>query len=134
MTVDYRIQAIHMDGDARAALLAEAVLEEVRDIGLHRSVDVSIASSPLGGAPSVAVFFGGLGAAVDPTCVAAATEAVEALRTIVPVVDDLASYSELVPSALLPINGLSWSGADPARRLARRLHRVSVRPFHLFEH
>ena len=121
VTVDYWIQAIHLDGDSRAALLAEAVREEVRAIGLHRLVDVLITPTPLGDAPTVAVFFGGADAAVDLTLVAAAIEAVEGLRTIVPVVNDLESYGELVPSALLRINGFSWSGTDPARRLARRL-------------
>lgn len=121
MTVDYRIQVIHTDGDSRVGRLAAAVREEVLAIGLHRSVDVSVEPLPLANSPTVAAFFGGPAAAVDPLCVEAATEAIESVRTVFPVVDDPAIYSQLVPEALLPINGFIWSGADPARRLARRL-------------
>lgn len=121
MTADYRIQAIHAQSDARFDQLAEAVRAEVLAIGLHRSVDVSVDSLPLAGSPNVAVFFGGEDALADAGCIAAATEAVDNVRTIFPVVEDLANYSQDVPEALRPINGFGWSGFDPARRLARRL-------------
>jgi hypothetical protein len=57
----------------------------------------------------------------DPAVTDDVVSALSAGVTVVPVVEDLARFTQVVPTVLQPINGFAWSGPDPARRLARLL-------------
>jgi hypothetical protein len=116
----YRVQAIHAGSDAQVAALAQAVQTEVANIGLHQSVEVSVEAAALPAAPTVAVFFGSQAAAIDASCIAAAEAAVADVVTVLPVVDNLGRFRELVPAVLHPINGMEWTDDSAAERLARR--------------
>jgi len=117
----YRVQAINALGDARVDELSSALSAEIEDIGLHRSVEVSVHPDALPGAPTLAVFFGSEVAACDPACHRAVEAALSDVITVLPVVQDLGRYSEFVPPGLLPINGLEWPDGTSARRVARRI-------------
>lgn len=120
MPVAYRVQTIHAGSGARVDALRAAIDLEVAAVGLHASVEITVDDAPLHGVPTVAVFLGSDAAASDPLCVAAAERAVADVVTVLPVVDDLHRFTEVVPSVLHPINGIEWADATIAR-LARRV-------------
>ena len=119
--VSYHVNILALAEDERASLLQAAVANELGELGLHDSVEITFTGAPTTGAPSVAVFFGGETAAADEDLVARADEAVNEVTTVLPVVDDLGRYTSLVPDSLRPINGLAWNGTTAATTVARRV-------------
>jgi hypothetical protein len=117
----YRIQVIHSDRQAWEDELREAVTQEVTDLGLHKSVNVTVEPTAPTDDPGVVAFLGSATGANDATCVAALGKALADGHTVVPVVSDLAAFSDEVPDALRRINGRAWQGSAPAKRLARGL-------------
>src|SRR5689334_9480714 len=107
----YRVQTIHSLGTARVEALRTAIDREIAAIGLHASVEITVDNARLHGAPTVAVFLGDEVAVTDPACVAAADAAVADVITVLPVVDDLNRFRDLVPPILHPINGIEWADA-----------------------
>jgi hypothetical protein len=121
--VVYRIQTAHVNRFDWAAELTQAVAEELRTIGMHRSVRVDVGPDELKNEPGVVAYLGSLEAASSADCESAARKALNNHHVVVPVVDSLVNYRELVPPALRPLNGWQWDGADAAARLARLLLR-----------
>jgi hypothetical protein len=118
----YEIQVIQKDRDGWLAELREAVAAELLAVGLHRTVAVLVAETiPDPDVPSTAVYLGSPSAAGAADLADVAVAALGAGRVVIPVVDDLAAFGAQVPSALRPVNGFEWSGADPSRALARLL-------------
>lgn len=120
MAVAYRVQTIHAGSGARIDALRAAIDSEVAAIGLHRAVEITVDEAPLHGVPTVVLFIGSEAAARDAACITAAEVAVADVVTVLPVVEDLQRFSELVPPVLHPINGIEWADAAVAR-LARRV-------------
>lgn len=122
MSILYTIQVI---GSDRADVLSElrrAVAAELQDVGVHRSIDVSIVEGvrrPT--TPTVAVLLAGPSAKHN-VAVHADVEIARGFGTvIIPVVDDLGRFSDSVPPGVSAFNGFEWSGNDPKGRLARIL-------------
>lgn len=120
MPAEYLVQTIHAGSDARVDALRVAIDAEVAAIGLHHSVEITVDPARLPGVPSVTVFFGSVAAAGDASCITAAQNAVADVVTVLPIADDLQRFTELVPAALHPINGIEWSDGGVAP-LARRV-------------
>jgi hypothetical protein len=96
---------------------------ELRADGLHRTVDIAVQDGavPSGAAPAVGVYLGTDAAAADGAVASGVARALDAGISVVPVLDDLARFTALVPPVLRPINGFAWREPEPARRLARVL-------------
>ena len=89
---------------------------------MHTSVAVDITSAvSTTRAPSVAVALIGPAFKTAPGMTLKIQEAITSGRVVIPVVDDLASFSSQCPAELSRYNGFEWSGAEPEHRLARIL-------------
>jgi hypothetical protein len=118
----YGIHVIQLECEARLAEFEVALQVELRALGLHRSVSVEVRDRPFPeDVPSVALYIAAPSAATDPDLERRARAALDAGITILPVVDDLALYPGSVPVSLRPINGIAWTGLEPAKRIARLL-------------
>lgn len=120
MATTYAIQLIHSDRGDWSEQLQLAVEEELKEVGLHRSVHVAVEEAePSVDDPSVGVYLGSGTGVSDPGVERKIRRALHAGRVLIPVVEDLSSFSANVPPILAPANGIEW--ADAPRRLARRL-------------
>jgi hypothetical protein len=119
----YRIQVVQIDRQDWFDALRKALIAELRAVGVHHSVDLQIGADSIGAEPGLVVYLGSDAAVADTSCIAALDQAVSELRTVIPVVDDLRRYRQLVPRALEHINGWQWTGGDEdtTLRLARFL-------------
>jgi hypothetical protein len=118
----YGIHVIQLDCEARLAEFEAALQIELRVLGLHRSVNVEVLDRPFPeDVPSVALYLAAASSATDPDLQGQVRAALDAGVTILPVVDDLALYSGSVPVSLRPVNGIAWTGPEPAKRIARLL-------------
>lgn len=123
MTVIYQIQVMQADRTDWVADLRQAVAQELLDIGMHSSVDVQVTETgtPGGPAPSVGVVLVGPAIRSDTTVADRIQAAADVGMVVVPVVDDLTTFHEQVPTGVARLNGFEWAGASPAQRLARLL-------------
>ena len=118
----YHIHLLAHDGDVRCMELEGAVLAEITELGLHRALVVNVNREPAGEEePSVGVYFGGKDALGDPTLASEAQGLLDSGTTVIPVVSSLADFSHEVAAELHDLNGVEWSGEDPAVRVARIL-------------
>lgn len=116
----YDIQVIRTDRATWESELRAAVKAELLDMGIHRSVEVHVSRSlPSPNTPAVGVCFGSTSCSVDGDAAAAVSEAAHEGRLIIPVVDDLRSFSQQVPRNLHSVNAFAWTRG--ARALARHL-------------
>jgi len=110
VTTTYSIEVFHLDRDAWVAILAQAVAEELLDIGLHRTVSVVVTeSTPATAGPVVGVYLGSVTAANNVTVGDRLTSALAAGTVIVPVVESLAEFIANVHPSLAFANGFEWS-------------------------
>jgi hypothetical protein len=122
VTTTYSIEVFHLDRDAWVAILAQAVAEELLDIGLHRTVSVVVTeSTPATAGPVVGVYLGSVTAANNVTVGDRLTSALAAGTVIVPVVESLAEFIANVHPSLAFANGFEWSTPEDSRKLARIL-------------
>jgi TIR domain len=122
MSTTYGIEVIQLDMECWLTELEEALEAELKEIGLHRSVTVEVRGSAFSeDQPSVAVYFGTADALGDSGLDERIRGVLAEGVPVIPVVEDLGSFSASVPAELRPLNGWEWSGSDPARRLARIL-------------
>lgn len=123
MTVAYEIHAHQVDRPDWLAELRQAVAQELVDLGMHRSVEVTVTETgaPGGATPAVGIVLVGPGSKTDAGIAAEIATADAAGLVMIPVVDDLGTFHDQVPAGVAPLNGFEWSGVDPARRLSRIL-------------
>jgi hypothetical protein len=122
MNTTYDVQVIQLDREDWMTQLREAVAAELIEIGLHRAVAVAVSETPAATrAPSIGVYLGSPNAASAEAVTASVDAATTAGLVVVPVVEDLARFSDDVPPALALVNGFGWTGPEPARQLARLL-------------
>lgn len=122
MNTVYDIQVIQCDREDWLVELRQALAAELVDVGLHRTVAVTISELPVASnAPSLAIYLGSPAAAKDADVVASVDAALGSGVVIVPVVEDLSRYPSLVPASLAPLNGFAWVRPDAPARLARLL-------------
>jgi hypothetical protein len=121
LTTRYRVEVFHTDAYAWLAELQTALSGELRDLGVHRSVDVVVSEAASAGDPVVGVYFGSPSAAGNLDLLDRIAAALGTGVPVIPVVSSLAQFSSLVPPLLHPMNGWPWVGATPALRLARLL-------------
>jgi hypothetical protein len=117
----YSFEVYHSDQQTRVDELESAIRAEVRSLGVHRSVTIVVSASPAESGPTVGVYLGSALAAGDSVLGDRIVAALRRGTSIIPVVDSLENYTSSVPFALKPLNGWEWTGATPARSLARRL-------------
>jgi hypothetical protein len=117
----YYVEIFAEQTDSRRQLLTEAIEQELSKLGVHRTVSVNIASAPLDGEPAVGVYFGNSPIVNNTQMTTLLSQSLEASRAVIPVVNNLATYSSHVPDCLRPINGFAWSGQDSAERLCRKV-------------
>ena len=117
----YYVEIFSEQGDSRRELLTEAIEQELNRLGVHRTLSVNIADAPLDGEPTVGIYFGGSPIVNNSQMTTLLSQSLAASRAVIPVVDNLATYSSDVPDCLRPINGFAWSGQDSAERLARKV-------------
>jgi nucleotide-binding universal stress UspA family protein len=123
VSTSYIIRVFHSDSGDRRDAIAGALDAELEAVALHRTVEIVVRDSGVlpNDAPAVGVYLGSPAAAADSALAAEIADALRAGLTVVPVVDDLGSFTELVPEALRPVNGYAWQGPQPGRRLVRVL-------------
>jgi TIR domain len=123
VTVTYELHVMQVDRPNWLADIRRAVSTELHTIGMHKSVAIDVTETPLygGTAPAVAIVLVGPAAKTDPDLAVAITAAIADGRVVIPVVDDLDTFSDQVPPHLSPFNGFAWFGDEPERRLARVL-------------
>lgn len=122
MATTYQVEIIHEGLGHWVDAIRRAIESELADLGLHRSVTVSVTeSAPAAGGPALTLFFGSGGIDNSTDVAARVTAALGAGRVVLPVVQDLSAFSSSVPSELKPLNGIAWSHSDRGRGLARRV-------------
>jgi hypothetical protein len=122
VTTTYAIEVFHTDRGLRTAQLAQAVAEELQDVGLHSTVSVIVTESrPTTTGPIVGAYLGSTTAATDANLDDRIRSALAATTVVIPVVEDLAEYAGNVPPSLASANGFEWRNSDDGRRLARIL-------------
>lgn len=121
MAANYTVCIYHHGSSDVRDELAAAIQCELREVGLHRTItlDIREGGPPPHDVPAVGIYIGSAAARGDGALVREVEAALQAGITVIPVVNDLADFTQLVPNALQPINGFAWDGADPARHLAR---------------
>jgi len=118
----YRIEVIHKDRHAWAAELRQAVAAELIQVGLHRTVDVIVSESPTRNESlTIVAYLGSTDSAADTSILERIDKAINSGNVVVPVVEDLTFFSEIVPPALALANGFEWRGPESAQSLARLL-------------
>ena len=105
----------------RFEALGRGLSGEVLAQGLHRTIGVTpIEFNPQSeSAPSLGIYLASVAALQDADLTARVSDSLREGLVVIPVVDDLASYSSSVPDPLGPINGWEWRGENAAERLAR---------------
>lgn len=121
MTAEYTVEVFPVDRDAWVSDLQAALAAALTELGVHRSVRVTVTAAPVSAGPAVGVYLGSAASVVDVGLCTRLEAAVSAGRFVVPVVDRLADFSSLVPPVLTALNGWEWKGPSPAVRLARKL-------------
>lgn len=120
MAITYRVQVLHVERSDWLAQLRQAVAAELTDLGVHKSLSVSLTEDPaIGDAPALVVVLGGSAAKASSVLQDQVLGAHRSGLVVVPVVEDLASFHAHVPGAASAFNGFEWSGHNPERRLAR---------------
>ncbi|MGC1852366.1 MAG: toll/interleukin-1 receptor domain-containing protein [Solirubrobacterales bacterium] len=118
----YEIQVIQLDREERMREIQQAVAAELREVGLHQTVSITLTeATPTPDVPSLAVYLGSQVAATDAGVALRIESAFNEGLVVFPVIDDLAEFSVSIPAMLASVNGWEWAGEDPARRLARVL-------------
>ncbi|MFI8662071.1 toll/interleukin-1 receptor domain-containing protein [Rhodococcus qingshengii] len=123
MAVTYRVRVLHVDRPEWFAALGQAVAAELEVIGMHQSVVVDLSETALtaASAPSLVVVLVGPMSKSNLALSSEVSEAVQDGQLVIPVVDDLQSFSSQAPDSVSAYNGFEWSGHLPEQRLARIL-------------
>ncbi|CQD20998.1 hypothetical protein BN1232_05113 [Mycobacterium lentiflavum] len=122
MPVSYQIQVIQVDREDWLADLSSAVENELQSIGMHLTVAVDVTEGDLDPlVPSVAVVLVGPATRGSKELQEVISEAIRVGRVVIPVLEDLTNFHEVVPAPVAHANGFEWSGDEPERRLARVL-------------
>jgi hypothetical protein len=122
MSTTYGIYVIQLDRECWFIELQDALGAELEAVGLQHSLTVQVSEEPFSpDIPSVAVYLGDASAAADPNIAAKAQQVLQDGVVVIPVIEDLGSFTSLVPECLHAINAFAWDGLEPAERLARLL-------------
>lgn len=117
MPARYVVELIQSGRNADVATVENGIVAAVQRLGLHTSASVVVGGTPTRDDISVAVLLGGPQTAADSGCNAAVKAALDDLRLVIPVVDDLATYIASVPPAAAPLNGAAWVPGEPPDQL-----------------
>lgn len=122
-TTSYYIEVFSTLADSRTQDLRDAINREVLRLGLHHTVSIELVDAPTSvmDAPVVGVYFGNSAIVDDSGVTELVARSLSLSRVIIPVVDDLASYSSSVPACLRLINGFEWTDRGSWDRLCRKL-------------
>lgn len=122
MSISYQVQVVHVGQSEKIARLSRALAAEVLELGLHRSVLVSVIEDSIGNeAPALTLLLASPEARTDPGVAVRLAEAHELGVVVLPVVEDLAQFTESVPDSVSRFNAFEWSGPDSDRLLAREV-------------
>lgn len=118
MVIRYYLEIFADPTDPRRQIMLDTLANEVRNLGIHRTVALVETDSPPEGEPSIGIYLGSPQFASDPKMTAKVAASLAHGRAIVPVVDDLTNYLACVPSPLRLINGVQWETGEAGHRLA----------------
>lgn len=120
MSIIYQVQIVHVNHQDWLNQLQKAVLDELTELGIQKTLTVNVGESPVSsGTPSLVLVFGDGTTKNDPSTIAKLQSAINDGLLVVPVVDNLASFSNQIPDDVSKFNAYEWSGSNPAKRLAR---------------
>ncbi len=120
MTITYQLVVLHSDREDWLAQIGMAIDSELRTLGLHTSVTVSITEGlASANAPTLALVLVGPTSRHNRQLHERIEQTTNAGLVVIPVVDDLMTFEAQVPPGVSTLNGLEWSGPEPATRLAR---------------
>jgi hypothetical protein len=113
----YQIIVFEPNPQGRADALWATLQQRFRDLDIDLETEVRLLRDPEDGladqkSPAAAVYFGGEQTATTAVCRSLAS-LLERSITVLPVVDDLRRYLELVPQELAHINGFEFDAASP---------------------
>ena len=117
--VPYFVEIFGNDQDSWRSLLADAVQNELRSLGVNHTLNVELVDPPNDREPSVGLYLAGSRAVEDPGILARLEASVASGRVIIPVVEALDDFNAVVPECLRLINGFGWTEPSPEIRLAR---------------
>jgi hypothetical protein len=120
-TTNYYIEVFSEQTDARRQHLSDAIGREISRLGLHRTISINLMDAPVDNDLAVGVYFGNSRIANDSQITGIVSRSLALSRVVIPVVNDLATYSSSVPDCLRPINGFWWEGEGSSDRLCRKL-------------
>ncbi|HEX8426683.1 toll/interleukin-1 receptor domain-containing protein [Hymenobacter sp.] len=113
-TVPYQIVLLGENETGLKQLVHQDLLLKIQELGLNTDEHVTVleateVASFSRKAPIVGIFFGG--ATISAADIAAVNQLVSEDVVVIPVVEDLGQYQQLVPSCLYDINGLEVQAA-----------------------
>lgn len=122
MSVEYQICVIHEDRADWQRALESALDEELRALGVHRTVGFRVSRAPPpAGEPGVAVYLGSEAGTTSDACGSLINAARAARLVVVPVLEGGRPVSGQTPPALRSVNAWWWEEPGAAARLARLL-------------
>lgn len=120
VSIVYQVQVLQVDRRNWLDQFQKAIADELTELGIHKSVTVSVGEGLVTtGAPSLVLVFGGTTTKNDPSMKAELQSALANGLLVVPVVDNVALFTNQIPEEVSEFNGFEWSGSNPARQLAR---------------
>ena len=120
MPIVYQVQLLHVSRQNWLDQLKQAILEELTDLGLQSVLTVNLEEGPISGdAPSLVLILGCQKTKNNLSMKAELKNAIDNGLLVLPVVEDLDSFSDQIPDEASKLNAFEWSGDNPARRLAR---------------
>lgn len=120
MPIVYQVQLLHVSRQNWLDQLKQAILEGLTDLGLQNVLTVNLEEGPISGdAPSLVLILGCQKTKNNLSMKAELKSAIDNGLLVLPVVEDLDSFSDQIPDEASKLNAFEWSGDNPARRLAR---------------
>ena len=120
MPIVYQVQLLNVSRQNWLDQLKQAILEELTDLGLQNVLTVNLEEGPISGdAPSLVLILGCQKTKNNLSMKAEIKNAIDNGLLVLPVVEDLDSFSDQIPDEASKLNAFEWSGDNPARRLAR---------------
>lgn len=114
----YKVQVVGYQN--RLNKLQKTINNELIELGIGGSVQVSLGKNPVSGSkPSLVLLFGGKNTKNSHSVKLQLQRALKQGLVVIPIVDDLKQYKTQIPAEASKFNGFEWSGKNPAKQLAR---------------
>ncbi len=99
--------------------LQKTIDNELIDLGIGGSVQVSLRKNPVSGLkPLLVLLFGGKNTKNNASVKLQLQRALKQGLVVIPIVDNLGQFKSQIPAEASKFNGFEWSGKNPAKELA----------------